>query len=219
MKTTNTHYVYKITNNKPMDERKYYIGVRTSEDPNNDNYWSSSKSLKESIEKIGLEHFSKEILSIWDTREEAVSEEIRLHEQFDVSTNKEFYNKVKQTSIGFDTSGLFGKDNPLFGYDFGEQFAQDVSKRQVGKGNSFYGKHHTEESKEKIREKTSGKNNHFFGKKHSDETLKIIKEKSAKGAKGKKYISNPELKLVKRVLPTELNNYVANGWVVGRMKF
>lgn len=59
----------------------------------------------------------------------------------------------------------------------------------------------------------------FYGKKHSEDTLKIIREKSAKGAKNKIYISNVELKLVKRVLQYELASFLTNGWIIGRKKF
>lgn len=100
----NYHYVYKIINNNPTDERKYYIGVRTAKGctPNEDTkYWGSSKYLKAAIDEIGLENFSKEILSTWETRKEAISEEIRLHEELDIVKNKEYYNKSKSKSTGF----------------------------------------------------------------------------------------------------------------------
>jgi hypothetical protein len=112
MKTTKpqkAHYVYKITNNNPTDSRKYYIGVRTAPNGNpqeDTKYWSSSKYLKEAIEEIGLENFSKEILSTWETREEAIAEEIRLHEKLNISLNENYYNKAKQTSTGFDRTGI-----------------------------------------------------------------------------------------------------------------
>jgi hypothetical protein len=102
------HYVYKITNLNPQDERKYYIGVRTSKiSPEEDiEYMSSSKYLKEAIEKSNKSNFKKEILSEWETREDASLEEIKLHDEFDVAKNPEFYNKSKQKSTGFDTAGV-----------------------------------------------------------------------------------------------------------------
>lgn len=116
MKTTNKiHYVYKITNLKPTDERLYYIGVRSTSKASAEldtNYRSSSKSLKAVIKEIGYDNFSKEILTLWNTRKEAVQEEIRLHNLFDVAKNKLYYNKSKQTSTGFDVSGtVINKDN------------------------------------------------------------------------------------------------------------
>ena len=103
----NAHYVYKITNINPVDERRFYIGVRTAEcgNPENDTcYMGSSNYLDEAIREQGLEFFSKEILSTWETRELANLEEIRLHEEFDVDKNIEFYNKAKSKSTGFSCS-------------------------------------------------------------------------------------------------------------------
>ena len=109
MKTTNKiHYVYKITNLNPNDERLYYIGVRSTlkSSPDLDtNYRSSSKYLKAAIKEIGHNNFSKKILGVFETRELAVREEIKLHNLFDVAKNPLFYNKSKQTTTGFDTSG------------------------------------------------------------------------------------------------------------------
>ena len=119
MKTTKKiHYVYKITNLNPTDERVYYIGVRSAIDPITDTYMGSSKYLNVAMKENGKENFKKEILSTWKTRKEAMQEEIRLHEDFDVAKSKTFYNKAKQTSTGFDvtdcdfhTRELMGKVN------------------------------------------------------------------------------------------------------------
>ena len=53
------NYVYRIIHLNPQDQRKYYIGVRSCDClPMDDiNYWSSSKSLKEAINKQGKENF------------------------------------------------------------------------------------------------------------------------------------------------------------------
>jgi hypothetical protein len=103
-----THYCYKITNLNPTDQRKYYIGVRSSKtSPEEDtNYKSSSKYLKEALEEIGHNNFKKEILSTWDTRKLANKEEARLHELYDVAVNPEFYNKSKAISSSFCTEGM-----------------------------------------------------------------------------------------------------------------
>jgi len=79
-----------ITNTNPTDERKYYIGVRSSSvKPILDKkYQGSSKDLKLALKEIGHENFVKEILSEWDTRNAANKEEARLHELFDVSENR-----------------------------------------------------------------------------------------------------------------------------------
>lgn len=101
------HYIYKITNLKPLDARKYYIGVRTCECPPEDDkkYMGSSKYLKDVFAEIGIDNFKKEILSVWDTRKLANKEEIRLHELYDVAKNPKFYNKSRATTGKFCTEG------------------------------------------------------------------------------------------------------------------
>jgi len=102
-----THYVYKITNTKPIDERKYYIGVHSDKnsDSLSDGYMGSSKYLDEAMKDIGVEYFTKEILSTWDTREEASAEEIRLHKLIDVAGSNDYYNKHNACEEGFYTVG------------------------------------------------------------------------------------------------------------------
>jgi len=102
------HYVYKITNTTPRDKRKYYIGVRTSKGclPEQDTkYLGSSKTLLKEIKTIGKENFTKEILASFETREEAIEEEMRLHDKYNVAVNSEYYNRCKQTPTGFDRTG------------------------------------------------------------------------------------------------------------------
>ena len=86
------HYVYKIICNKPIDERIYYIGVKSSENPETDNYYGSSNYLNEVVKEIGIQHFSKTILSFWETRVLAEIEESRLHKQYKVASNPLYFN-------------------------------------------------------------------------------------------------------------------------------
>lgn len=112
------HYVYKITNTKPSDRRKFYIGVRSTKHKNpidDTNYNSSSKYLKQALNEIGHKNFSKEILSTWKTRKEANAEEIRLHELYDVAKNHEYYNKAKAKDNNFCTEGMTTVINKING--------------------------------------------------------------------------------------------------------
>jgi hypothetical protein len=81
-----------------------YIGVRTSDkEPHLDtHYWGSSKHTPKDIEST----HKKRILKIFNTREEAIAHEIMLHNKYDVGVNPMFYNRAKQTSTKFDTSGI-----------------------------------------------------------------------------------------------------------------
>lgn len=93
------HYTYVIKN---MCTGLLYIGVHTG----TNEYWGSSYYLTEDIKLLGKEHFKKRILKVWPTRTDAVAHEIELHDKYDVASSERFYNKVKQTSIGFDSTGF-----------------------------------------------------------------------------------------------------------------
>jgi hypothetical protein len=133
------HYTYFLTAKEPFNGMKYYIGVRSCKsNPEEDKYLGSSKVIKQN--KIAV---NKHILATWDTRQEAISHEILLHDCFNVSTNKEFFNQANQTSVGFDTTGI---------------------------ESHFKGKKHKPESIEKMRE--SKLNQSFETKKKISNTLK-----------------------------------------------
>lgn len=102
------HYVYRITNTK---EQKHYYGVRSSKvEPKLDlgiKYFSSSKN-KEFIkaQKNNKDIFKYKVVKQFDSRKEAINLEIKLHAKFNVGKNNNFYNASKQTSTGFDRSGI-----------------------------------------------------------------------------------------------------------------
>jgi hypothetical protein len=115
-----------------------YIGVRTSKVlPELDTtYWGSSKHLPKDVSKT----HTKTIIALFFTREWAVEYEIYLHNKYDVAVNPMFYNKAKQTSKKFDTSGT----------TLGQEHAERARKL-------FLGRKHTEETKKKLSEAHKGK--------------------------------------------------------------
>ena len=109
------HYVYQLTNTKPITSEQLYIGVHSSNIlPEEDNYMSSSKYIKLAIKHQG-DVFKKEILSLWDTREEAANEEIRLHSEIGVSTNERYYNRYDSNNTSFTTEGKVVADDLVTG--------------------------------------------------------------------------------------------------------
>jgi hypothetical protein len=101
------HYVYRITNTKI---NKHYYGVRTSDiEPNKDlgfNYFSSSSDHEfRNDQKNNPQDYKYVIVSIFNSREEAMYAEIKLHEKFNVDLNKSFYNRTKSNTIGFSNAG------------------------------------------------------------------------------------------------------------------
>ena len=84
------HYIYKIINNK---NNMYYLGKRSCKGlAENDNYMGSSKHLKASINKHGVENYTKIILAYSDISKGAYELEDRLIKQSDVD-NPMCYNQ------------------------------------------------------------------------------------------------------------------------------
>ena len=143
------HYTYEITTNAPTDERQRYIGVRSSEcPPKDDSYWGSCRSFLEWQKVNGTESLAKNIFAIHQTRALAVEHEIKLHNHFEVSTNKEFFNRAKQTVVGFDTTGV--------SFEVSDEAREKLRIANTGKPVS-------EAAREKIRQFN-------LGKKHSEAT-------------------------------------------------
>jgi hypothetical protein len=136
--TMKKHYTYKLTAINPVDERIEYIGVRSCDcDPDQDSkYMSSSKQIAKAINAGVL--FKKVILKEWDTRKEAVAHEVELHNKFDVSTNPKYFNKAKQTSVGFDTSGLVGENNNRYGVPFDDEIKNQISNTMKEKNLKWF---------------------------------------------------------------------------------
>ena len=103
------HYTYRITN-KLLN--KHYYGVRTSTNkpPKEDigiYYFSSSRDLgfiKD--QKDNTQNYKYKVIMINNTRMAAENMETKLHNKFDVGINENFYNQAKQTSTGFDRTGI-----------------------------------------------------------------------------------------------------------------
>ena len=93
------HYVYLLSSRL---EEKCYIGVRSCRCPiSEDTYMGSSTCMT----KEDKQNCNKIILARFNSRQEAVAYEIELHTLLDVVINPLFWNKAKQTSTGFDTTG------------------------------------------------------------------------------------------------------------------
>jgi len=109
------HYVYRITN---VELNKHYYGTRSSKiEPKEDlgTYYFSSSTDKSFIElqKSCPSAFKYKIIKQCKSRKDALRLEIKLHDKFDVGVNESFYNKAKQTSLRFDTTGLTFKKPPV----------------------------------------------------------------------------------------------------------
>jgi hypothetical protein len=93
--------------------------------------------------------FTKQILSEWSSRDEALSHEVLLHEIFYVDTNPLFLNRARQTSqrFTFNSKGLKPKPETIL----------KMRKNNKGSNNPMAGRKQSEASKEKNRQKQLGK--------------------------------------------------------------
>ena len=152
--------VYKVTN---LINNKIYIGVHKTTDLNDD-YYGSGKLIKHAIKKYGKENFSKEILKIFNSLEEAVTLEKSL-------VNESFVESETNYNISIG-GGLGGKDINGF---------------------TFLGKLHSEETKEKIRKSRVGVDNITpEGKERIRQNNKLNEERNRKISESLKQLTKSE---------------------------
>lgn len=156
------HFTYRITNIKL---RKHYYGCHSSKlEPINvlgKKYFSSSTDddfIKD--QRLHQQDYEYKVVHAFKTRVEAVSLEIKLHNKFNVGVNESFYNKAKQTSTGFDTTGTTRS----------QELKNKQSELMSGANNPFYDKSHSSETIEKL--KNLDRSN--AGKKISESKTKIM---------------------------------------------
>ena len=137
----NYHYIYRITN---IIENKYYYGSRSCNIlPQNDlgfKYFSSSKD-KEFIldQKTNPQNYTYKIICLCETRQKALDLEVKLHEKFDVGVNPNFYNRAKQTSVGFSTIGVSYNTGKKWSAETREKMKnKKVSQEQKDKNSIFH---------------------------------------------------------------------------------
>ena len=143
------HYTYIITN---VIENKYYIGCRSCHIlPEKDlgiKYFSSSKDKEfRSDQKTNPQHYNYKVIAVFGDRVSAMMLEIKLHAIHDVGVNPKFYNRAKQTALGWDTCGV--KVGPPK-KPMSEEQKQYLSKINSGENNPMFGKPVSAETRAKI---------------------------------------------------------------------
>ena len=159
------HYVY----HSYEEWGREYIGCRTCNClPEEDTKYFGSfydKTFKPT---------GKTILFVCETRQEALEIEIELHNFFDVAVNPQFANRSKQTSTGFDVTGVpnteeakrkksvskLGEKNPMFGM-YGEK---NPMYGRTGENHHMFGVPQTEAQNKANSERMSGEKNPMYGR-------------------------------------------------------
>lgn len=172
------HYTYIITN---VIENKYYIGCRSCHIlPEKDlgvKYFSSSKDKEfRSDQKTNPQNYNYKIIAVFSNRGSAVMLEIKLHSIHDVGVNPKFYNRAKQTALGWDTTGVditaLKRKKAIE-----KELKKLMPKRKVVMSDSQKahlralrtGFRHSEESKAKMSKARIGRTP-MLGKKHKEDT-------------------------------------------------
>lgn len=168
------HYVYRITN---IVDKKYYYGKRSTKySPDKDlgiRYFSSSRDQEfQKDQRSNKGNYKYKVIKICSSVQEALELEVRLHAKFDVGNHPSFYNRCKQTSTKFDTTGLVYTD---------EQREMCRIRR--------LGCKHSESSIQKCRNAKLG-NSWNIGRRHTAEAISNMQKASKKG------INHPNARLV-----------------------
>lgn len=157
-------FIYITTN---LINNKKYIGKCEYNRKNGwEDYLGSGKILKQSIQKYGIENFSREIIC-----EATTLEELNMLEKYHIELHNacesiEFYNIADGGNGG----------NTRLGYTEEEYIEYCKKFSAPGEKNPMYGKKHTKESKEKNGSKTKERfEDKSFKEKHSNAVKEAMK--------------------------------------------
>lgn len=166
---------------------KFYYGVHNT-DNLNDGYMGSGANLKKAYKKYGINSFEKEIIEFFDTADDAFKKENEIVNE-DMIKNPQCYNVQLGGKYFNTTNKLVVKDKN------GHCFWVSKDDRLFLSGElvpNWTGQKHSKESKEKTRKKMTPKNS---------KNNRIWVNKNGK---------------VKYLLKNKLNEYIENGWELGR---
>ena len=222
------HYFYKITNRL---NGKYYFGVRSySGDPEKDYYMGSGPIVKAAVRKYGKENFSREVLKLFGSQEEAYryeKEHVTLKEVLD----PQCYN-VQLGGLGGTKGAIFLQKGekvvrvlPEMREQFEKQgfvqyhkhYSDSIDQMKIKLRSMIWVHRGFEESripKEDLESRESegwvvGRN-----PKLGKEIRKSLKEFNSRNPKTKrKYVYSGEK--VTSVPISELQNYLDQGWFLG----
>lgn len=230
-------YIYITTN---LINGKQYIGQKKSDIFLENKYLGSGCALSKSVDKYGHENFKVELIEKCNSQEELNAREYYWIKYYDAVNSRNFYNlreggnqpgfsEQSREKMRNNHANISGSNHPRYNKGY----------LVSGENNPMYGKHHTKESREKMsktrrenylngmyehlhHQDNRGKNNPMYGKygKDNPNTGKkrnnTTKQLISKALSDRISINNGLIE--KRVKTEELNEYLNNGWVVGRRR-
>jgi len=143
------YFVYLTTN---LVNNKKYVGEHCSNDLN-DSYLGSGIAVKKAIKKYGKRNFQREILEIFETKEEA----FKAQEKY-----IQFYNTLSPFGYNFSPTGGLGVPGSLSA-DSLQKMKNAVSKANLGKPSHRKGKNISDTHRLNISKGIMGEHNPNFG--------------------------------------------------------
>lgn len=198
MKKHKYNFVYKTTNNLNGD---YYIGVHSTDDLD-DGYMGSGKRITRSINKYGVENFSRTIIKFFDCTKDAYLLEAEIVTP-ELISDPHCLNLVVGGHGGYITAGYTDVQrqehcskisNGRKGITaWNKGLTRQTDERVAKYGDKRIGSHLPSEACKKISDaakQRTGERNGMYGKHHSEETRKKqseLKKGKTTWAKGKKF--------------------------------
>lgn len=119
-------YLYKITN---LINGKYYIGIHKGD--LNDDYMGSGRGIVQAIKKYGKSNFTKEVLQVFDTADQAWSAEQRIVTEALVK-DPNCYNMRLGGRGGWEHIDNKGDNNPMRNPEVAKKVGIAVSMKRKG---------------------------------------------------------------------------------------
>lgn len=195
------HYVYEITN---LINGKKYIGKRSCKCPViEDRYMGSGTALKNAFRKYGASNFSKKILQICNSEQEAYLVERKTIANKNAHLNDQYYNIV-EGGLGISSDYMkekwrdkdyrkFQKERMMRLWENAEYRKQQSLRMKQINMKLWSDENHrknigekmkkvcaNEEYREKMSERVKGSLNPMYGTKHTEEERKHLSETSKK---------------------------------------
>ena len=144
--------VYQVTN---QVSDKIYIGVHATSNID-DNYMGSGIHIKRAIDKHGLDNFTKDVLYVFDNKEDAYLKEKEIVTE-DFVNRTDTYNLTTGGQGGWLHVDNSGENNPNYGKELWKNVKTseeiliiNAKRASHGEKNGMYGKTHTDDAKERI---------------------------------------------------------------------
>jgi len=195
------HFLYKTT---CLTTGRYYYGIHSTDDLE-DGYLGSGRRLRYSVRKYGKEAHQKEVLEFFDDRQALLAKEA------EVVTLNEI---AKEDCMNIIPGGWCGNRKAS---ELGNARIKELRKTDSEFNRAFI------ENLRQIGKKTKNLNPQAFkGRRHTDEARRRMSEKASDriGVKNSQFgtcwIYNLEEEISKRVPVSDVDAWLAKGWLRGR---